>query len=89
MNVISMFYGVIVSMVYSADSELKVPHVYLLFQDKQAIVTIPDGILLSGELPEGKVKLMAAWIEIHKDSLIANWQLLVIGKAPFNIDPLK
>lgn len=89
MNVVSMFYGIIVSMMYSADSELKVPHVYILFQDKQAIVTIPDGILLSGELPEGKMKLIAAWVEIHKDNLIANWQLLVIGKLPYQIDPLK
>jgi len=89
MNVVSMFYGLIVSMMYSPDSELKVPHVYVLFQDKQAIITLPDGIMLSGQLPEGKVKLIVAWIEIHKDSLIANWQLMVINKAPYSIEPLK
>jgi hypothetical protein len=84
-----MFYGIIVSMVFSKESELKVPHVYILYQDRQAIFTIAEGMMLSGDMPDNKRKLVEAWIEIHRDELIANWQLAVIGNALFQIEPLK
>jgi len=32
---------------------------------------------------------LAAWIEIHREELIADWQLAVNGQEPFKIDPLK
>ena len=30
----------------------------------------------------------AAWMEIHKDELLANWDLCMSGKQPFKIQPL-
>ena len=89
MNVISMFHGIIVSMVYSPEGELKVPHLYVLFQDTQSIFTIPDGILLSGDIPLAKRKLLEAWIELHKDELMADWELASNGQTIFTIEPLK
>lgn len=71
MDVISMFYGIIISMVYSPEGELKVSHLYILFQDTQSIFTIPDGILLSGDIPSRKRKLLEAWIELHKDETVS------------------
>jgi hypothetical protein len=35
------------------------------------------------------IKLLLAWIEIHADELMANWQLAVTGNKLYNIDPLK
>jgi len=35
-----------------------------------------------------KEKLVVAWIEIHKDDLMADWQLAVNGKTPFKIKGL-
>jgi len=35
-----------------------------------------------------KQKLIVAWIEIHKDDLLANWELVVNGKTPFKIKGL-
>ncbi len=29
------------------------------------------------------------WIEIHKDELIADWELAVSGKQPYKIEPLR
>ncbi|CAN5635972.1 hypothetical protein BH18ACI3_BH18ACI3_19350 [soil metagenome] len=34
------------------------------------------------------MKLVQAWIEIHQDELMANWELGVNGHAVFKIDPL-
>jgi hypothetical protein len=49
------------------------------------VYSISDGTLLAGELPAKKHKLVVAWIEIHHDDLLADWELAVNGKAPFRI----
>ena len=48
-----------------------------------------DGQLLEGFLPKTKLKLVAAWLEIHKDELMADWRLALEGEQLFKIDPLK
>jgi hypothetical protein len=49
----------------------------------------PDGKILEGNLPSNKRKLVEAWVEIHKDELMANWDLAVNGQNIFKIEPLK
>lgn len=89
MPVISMFYGIIVAMYYLDTKQHKLPHIHVRYGEKEAIYQIPDGILLEGSLPANKEKLVEAWIEIHKEELMANWQLAVTGNKVFAIDPLK
>jgi hypothetical protein len=45
--------------------------------------------VLEGELKANKLKLIQAWIEIHQDDLMADWELASKGEAVFKIDPLK
>jgi hypothetical protein len=45
--------------------------------------------MLDGNFPKDKLKLALAWIEIHKDELMANWKLAVEGQNVFKIDALK
>jgi hypothetical protein len=45
--------------------------------------------LLAGKLPVAKIRLVQAWIEIHRESLMADWELAVSGQKPFPIDPLR
>jgi hypothetical protein len=52
------------------------------------VVVITDGEVLDGRQPPGKLKLLQAWVEIHRDELLANWDLSVSGQHPFKIDPL-
>jgi hypothetical protein len=40
------------------------------------------------ELPPNKHKLVVAWLEIHQEDLIADWNLAVNGKKPFPIKGL-
>ncbi len=35
------------------------------------------------------MKLVRAWIEIHQEELMADWQLAVEGQRVFTIDPLR
>jgi len=57
--------------------------------DQEAELSIPEGDLLEGDLSRGKMKLVQAWIEIHQDELMADWDLASNGEAVFRIDPLK
>jgi len=40
-------------------------------------------------LPNNKRKLVEAWIEIHKEDLLADWSLAIAGQNIFTIEPLK
>jgi len=89
MPVISMFYGVIVLMYFMDRKKHKLPHIHVQYQKHEAVLSIPDGRLLEGSLPKSKMKLVHAWIEIHRDELMADWKLAVQGEPVFKIDPLK
>ena len=76
-------------MYYLDNKQHKLPHIHVQYQGEEAVVTIPDGNIIEGSLPGNKIKLLQAWIEIHKDELMADWQLAVTGQALFKIEPLK
>ena len=48
-----------------------------------------SGNIIEGEIPKGKMKLLLAWMEIHREELEANWKLLCGGEPAYKIDPLK
>ena len=85
MPTISMFYGILIRMFFYDTDKHNVPHIHAEYQGQVAVYSIPDGVVLAGELPPKKHKLVAAWIEIHQDDLLADWQLAVNGKKPFPI----
>ena len=68
---------------------IKKPHIHVKYQDHEAVIGIPEGDVLEGTLPKSKMKLVQAWIEIHQDELMADWELAVSGEQIFKIDPLK
>ncbi|WP_019987264.1 type II toxin-antitoxin system toxin DhiT [Rudanella lutea] len=89
MPVISMFYGLLVSMYYFDNKQHKLPHIHVKYGEQEGVFSIPDGNLLEGQLPKNKIKLVEAWIEIHREDLMADWQLAIAGQRLFPIDPLK
>ena len=42
----------------------------------------------AGELPCKQLRLVQAWIELHRDELAADWELARSGELPYKIDPL-
>ena len=89
MAVISMFYGIIISMYYFDQQKHSLPHIHVKYQEQEVTLSIPDGNVLAGELKRNKMKLVQAWVEIHRDELMANWELASNGEAVFRIEPLK
>lgn len=92
---ISMFYGIIVYMYFIDNKQHHVPHIHVKYQGEEVVVSIPDGDVLEGGIPKPKMKLLQAWIELHKeielhkDELVADWELAVSGQQPYKIDPLR
>ncbi len=88
MPTISMFYGIIIRM-YFAPKEHNPPHIHAYYQDTKATFKIIDGDLIDGDIPIRQTRLIQAWMEIHKDELLADWELCQNGEKPFKIEPLK
>lgn len=86
---ISMFYGIIVYMYCMDSKQHHLPHIHARCQGNEAVVALPDGEVLEGDLPKNKMKLLQAWIELHKDELMADWELALSGEHPYKIDPLR
>ena len=85
MPTISMFYGILIRMFFRDIEKHKLPHIHAEYQGEVAVYSIPDGELLAGTMNPKKQILILAWIEIHKDDLLANWELAVNGKTLFKI----
>lgn len=89
MPTISMFYGIIIYLYFYDDERHHVPHIHAKYQGQDASVSILDGDVLAGEISQAKLRLVQAWIEIHREALLADWELAVDGQTPFPIDPLR
>lgn len=89
MPVISMFYGILVLMFSFDDKKHHLPHIHAQYAEHGAILAIDSGEVLDGDLPRSKMKLVQAWIEIHREELLADWQLAIEGQQLFKIEPLR
>jgi len=88
MPTISMFYGILIRM-YLGKKDHNPPHIHAFYQSKRATFDIKTSNKMEGNLPPNKEKLVSAWIILHKDELLANWELAQNGERPYNIEPLK
>lgn len=89
MPVISLFYGLIISMYYLDNKQHNLPHIHVKYNEFEAVFTIPEGELLEGKLPANKIKLVKAWIVIRQEDLMADWSLAIKGEPVFKIEPLR
>ncbi len=76
-------------MYYLDNKQHSLPHIYVKYQDEEAVISIFDGHLLEGSLKLNKMKLVQAGVEIHNEELAADWDLAIRGETIFKIDPLK
>ena len=88
MPVLSTFFGIIVSMYREVGGKHNVPHIHAEYSGDEVVVAL-DGTVLEGEIPKNRMKLLEAWMVIHREDLEANWKLLTNGEQFFRIDPLK
>ena len=88
MPIISMFYGIIIRMYLLDTQNHNLPHLHARYAEFEASIGIEDGDVLAGQLPRKQMRLVQAWIELHRDELVADWALATSGELPYKIDPL-
>jgi hypothetical protein len=89
MPVISVFYGIIIQMYFFDNKQHHLPHIHARYQGKDAVFNIETAEVLEGKVPPKQTRLIQAWVEIHKEDLMADWELAVSGQQVFQIDPLR
>jgi hypothetical protein len=83
-----MFYGIIIRMYLIDNQHYNLPHFHAKYAEYEISIGIEDGDVLAGELPRKQLRLVQAWIELHRDELQADWELAVSGENPYKITPL-
>ena len=77
-------------MMYYFDTDKHyLPHIHIKFAEFTCVLGIPDGMLLEGDLPKNKMKLVVARVDLHQEELMANWELAMSGSKLFDIKPLQ
>ena len=88
MFVPSMFFGIVICMYAFDNQKHHRPHFHAEFAEFSVVVAIDDGEVLDGDFPGAKMKLVQAWLEIHREDLMVDWNLAVQGMPPQRIKPL-
>ena len=89
MPAVSMFYGIIIYLYFLDNRRHHLPHFHAMYGELEGVFDIESGEMIEGNLPQAKVHLVRAWLEIHREDLMADWQLASSGQKIFNIEPLK
>lgn len=88
MPVLSMFYGIIISMYFEKNGQHSTPHFHARYNEYKAEVDF-NGDIIAGRLPPKQASFVKSWALIHAEELSANWQLAMQDELPFRIDPLR
>jgi len=64
-------------------------YIHANYAEYDVVISIPEGDVLKGEMPNNKLKLIKALVEIHQEDLMADWKLAVEGQQPYKIEPLR
>ncbi len=86
--ILSLFHGIVIRMNRMPNAS-STPHIHADFQGYSARITLDSCEISQSSLPTKQERLAIAWVEIHREDLLANWALVNAGQAPVVIDGLK
>ena len=85
---LTRFYGIVITMYPEAGERHNTPHFHARYAGNHATLAISTGEILAGTLPRSQLRLVQAWVELHRADLDAVWTALTSGQAAWKIDPL-
>ena len=88
-RMISAFYGLVIAFPVIKSMREIDPYVLVLHQNEEAGIDVANNQLLFGRLPAPKLLLAQAWVEIHREELLACWYTGRRTGEYFRIDPLR
>ena len=68
---ISRFYGIIIRMFFR---DHQPAHFHAQYGEHEAQINISDGEIIEGNLPKKAIRLVQAWVELHRDELLLNYK---------------
>jgi hypothetical protein len=71
MPTISFFFGIVIQMYWR---EHNPPHLHAFYQGREALFEIMTGKIIGGSLPSKAQRIVADWIETHREILMENWE---------------
>ena len=89
LRMISAYHGIIVAFPTPKTRRSSQPFVLAMCDGLQAGFDIAANKPIFGELPRNKQMLVNAWVEIHKEELVANWHAGQMTGEFFKLDPLR
>ena len=85
MPVISRFLGIAIAILYRDHDP---PHFHATYGEHEITVRIRDGVV-TGSCPHRAQSHVLEWLELHRDELLADWELARAGKPLRPIPPLE
>ena len=82
---ISRFLGISIYIYYD---EHNPPHFHAQYGDYSIIVEIKTGIV-RGNFPKIALRAVLDWHDLHKDELMKDWELAMVGSVLNKIEPLE
>ena len=87
MPVISSFYGIVIRMYFNDAEQHHTPYFHAKYAGAEASFDL-DGNMLSGEFPPKQAKYVAVWADIHRQELLALWDVMQTDEEYFKIKGL-
>ena len=81
--------GIIVALPMPKTKKPTAPFLLAMYEGLEAGFDIAANKPIFGELPRNKQMLVNAWIELHKEELMANWHAGRLSGEFFKLDPLR
>lgn len=88
-QMISAYYGIIIALCQIKGGKQVTPFIFARCQGMEAGISITENQIIFGNLPTPKRHLVQAWVEIHREELMANWEIGKYSGEFFRIDPLR
>ncbi len=85
MPTISEFHGIVIRMFNNHHAP---PHPHATYGEFEGVVGLDPTAILAGRLPSRVEKMVAEWVELHRQELLANWERGQRLEALQRIDPL-
>ena len=86
MPTISAFFGILIRMYFN---DYPPPHFHARYNEDEAVISIETLMVLEGKRPRRALSLVLEWAELHRDELLADWELCRAQAQPVKIAPLE
>jgi len=82
---ISRFLGIVISLYFDDHNP---PHIHVDYNEDAALISIKDLSVLSGNLSPRVLGLVIEWVQLHREELLENWNMIQNTGKYFRIEPL-